>query len=153
MENATLIIPRLWLGNKAASIDPEFLKKNSITVVFNCTKDLAFHNSILKRYRVPVDDNLQAVEINNMYMWSPEIIAKLLREYKMGHSILVHCFAGMQRSAAVVAMFLIATTKKPADEVMAYIRSLRSIAFFPAANFEKSIKGFEADFRKELAKA
>jgi hypothetical protein len=152
MENANLIIPRLWLGNKAASLDAEFLKKNSITVVFNCTKDLAFHNSILKRYRVPVDDNLQAEEINNMYRWSPEIVSKLIREYRLGHTILVHCFAGMQRSAAVVAMFLIATTQKPVDEVMAYIRGIRSIAFFPAANFEKSIRGFEADFRKELAK-
>jgi len=147
MENAHLIIPRLWLGNKGASMDPEFLRANNITVVFNCTKDLPFHNSVVKRYRVPVDDNLEAVEITNMHSWSPEIIAKLLREYKAGHTILVHCFAGMQRSACVVAMTLIALTKKTADEAMTFIRGIRPIAFFPAANFERSIRGFERDLR------
>jgi len=151
MDNANLIIPRLWLGNKGASMDPEFLKKNNITVVFNCTKDLPFHSSIIKRYRVPVDDNLEPVEINNMRVWAPEIVYKVLREYRAGHTILVHCFAGMQRSAAVVAMTLIVLTKKSPDEIMAKIRELRPIAFFPAANFEKSIRNFDQDFKKELA--
>jgi hypothetical protein len=151
MDNANLIIPRLWLGNKGASMDPEFLKKNNITVVFNCTKDLPFHSSVIKRYRVPVDDNLEPVEINNMRVWAPEIVYKLLREYRAGHSILVHCFAGMQRSAAVVAMTLIVLTKKSPDEIMAKIREIRPIAFFPAANFEKSIRNFDQDFKKELA--
>jgi len=151
MDNANLIIPRLWLGNKGASMDPEFLKKNNITVVFNCTKDLPFHSSIIKRYRVPVDDNLEPVEINNMRVWAPEIVYKVLREYRAGHTILVHCFAGMQRSAAVVAMTLIVLTKKSPDEIMAKIREIRPIAFFPAANFEKSIRNFDQDFKKELA--
>lgn len=151
MDNANLIIPRLWLGNKGASMDPEFLKKNNITVVFNCTKDLPFHSSVIKRYRVPVDDNLEPNEINNMRVWAPEIVYKLLREYRAGHTILVHCFAGMQRSAAVVAMTLIVLTKKSPDEIMAKIRELRPIAFFPAANFEKSIRNFDQDFKKELA--
>jgi dual specificity MAP kinase phosphatase len=128
-------------------MDPEFLRANNITVVFNCTKDLPFHNYVVKRYRVTVDDNLEAVEITNMHSWSPEIIAKLLREYKAGHTILVHCFAGMQRSACVVAMTLIALTKRTADEAMAFIREIRPIAFFPAANFERSIRGFERDLR------
>jgi protein tyrosine phosphatase len=151
MDNANLIIPRLWLGNKGASMDSEFLKKNNITVVFNCTKDLPFHSSIIKRYRVPVDDNLEPVEINNMRVWAPEIVYKVLREYRAGHTILVHCFAGMQRSAAVVAMTLIVLTKKSPDEIMAKIREIRPIAFFPAANFEKSIRNFDQDFKKELA--
>ena len=131
-------------------MDPEFLKANNITVVFNCTKDLPFHNSVVKRYRVPVDDNLEASEISNMHAWSPEIIAKLLREYRAGHTILVHCFAGMQRSACVVAMTLIALTKKTADEAMAYIREIRPIAFFPAANFERAIRGFERDLHTAM---
>jgi protein-tyrosine phosphatase len=100
---------------------------------------------------VPVDDNLEPVEINNMRVWAPEIVYKVLREYRAGHTILVHCFAGMQRSAAVVAMTLIVLTKKSPDEIMAKIRELRPIAFFPAANFEKSIRNFDQDFKKELA--
>lgn len=147
---ADLILPRLWLGNKHAAADPDFLRENNITTVFNCTKTLPFHDSVIRKYRVPVDDNLEPIEIANLELWSTETVYKVIAEYNRGESsgesILIHCHAGMQRSAAVMAMVLIAITNKPADEVMAYIRSRRPIAFFPAANFDKSIRGFERDF-------
>lgn len=148
--DATLILPGLWLGNRKAAANREFLQQNNITTVFNCTKDLPFDASIVRQYRVPVDDNLEAVEIANMERWAPEIVYKLVSEYKAGHKILVHCYAGMQRSAAVVAMMLIAVFHKPMDEVVRYIRERRHIAFFPAINFEKAIRGFEKDFRRNF---
>ena len=149
-DNATLILPRLWLGNKKAAADTSFLRANNVSVVFNCTKELPFDSSVLRRYRVPVDDNLEPAEIDNMLKWSPEIIYKVIAEYKRGNTILVHCHAGMQRSAAVVAMMLVALFKKPVDEVVAYIRSKRPIAFFPAINFDRAIRGFEANVRQAL---
>jgi protein tyrosine/serine phosphatase len=147
---ATLILPRLWIGNAASAKDPVFLKNNDITVVFNCTKDLPFHSSIRRCYRVPVDDNLERSELRNMELWSFEIVAKLSLEYKSGRTILVHCHAGMQRSCAVVAMFLIATQKMNSDDAMLYIQQRRPIAFMPSANFEPSIKGFERSLQKAL---
>jgi len=144
--DASLIIPRLWLGNRKAAASREFLQQNNITTVFNCTKDLPFDSSILRTYRVSVNDNLEPVEIANMERWAPEIVYKLLSEYNAGHTILVHCYAGMQRSAAVVAMFLIAISRKSVDDVIQYIRERRNIAFFPAINFEKAIRGFARDF-------
>jgi protein-tyrosine phosphatase len=145
--SADCIVPRVWLGNKHAAADPDFLRENNIRVVFNCTKTLPFHETVLRKYRIPVDDNLEPSEIANLERWAPESIYKLVAEYNRGESILVHCHAGMQRSAAVMAMFLIAITQKPADEVMAYIRSKRSIAFFPQANFDAAIRGFERALR------
>ena len=146
--SADLIIPRLWLGNKVAAADPDFLRNNNITTVFNCTKTLPFDPSVSRKYRLPVDDNLEPVEILNMERWGPEAVYKVVAEYRKGQSILIHCHAGMQRSAALMAMVLITLTQKPADEVMAYIRSKRSIAFFPGANFDASIRGFERTFRE-----
>jgi hypothetical protein len=141
--HANLILPRLWLGDKTSSMDPEFLRTAGITTVFNATKDLPFSPLIQRKYRVPVDDNLQAAEIKNMADWSPEIVYKVINEYNNGSVILVHCFAGMQRSAAIVAMTLIALSGHPASQVVPYIRSKRSVAFFPSANFLQSILGFE----------
>jgi protein-tyrosine phosphatase len=142
-QNANLIVPRLWLGNRPASQDVQWLKQNNITVIFNCTKDIPFAPLKVKLYRVPVDDNLQADEIRNMGLWSPEIIVKLVKEYNTGANILVHCHAGMQRSAAVVAMFLIAKYRCTTDEAIAYIKRRRPIAFHRSANFERSIREFE----------
>jgi protein-tyrosine phosphatase len=148
MDNAHEIIPRLWLGNFAASQDEQFLKQNKIETVFNCTKDLAFHPSIRRRYRVPVDDNLKQDEIRNLELWAYEIVYKLQQEYKEGNGILVHCAAGMQRSPAVIAMFLIAIGGMKSEQAMAYIQSKRPVAFFMNANFGPAIKGFEESLQK-----
>ena len=148
MNPADLILPGLWLGNREAAADGEWLQANRITTVFNCTKNLPFHDSIQRRYRVPVDDNLQPAEIANMTAWSAETQLKLWREFKAGHHILVHCHAGMQRSAAVVAMFLITTQGMSADQAMATVQQKRPIAFQHAANFEASIRAWEASFKR-----
>jgi rhodanese-related sulfurtransferase len=150
MRNADEIIPRVWLGNRYAAVDDEWLRKNEIDTVFNCTKDLPFHESIENRYRVPVDDDLTSEEINNMSRWSPEIAYKILREYKKGKNILVHCAAGMQRSAAAVTFFLITLTGETAPKLMSAIRKIRPIAFVPSANFNKSISYYDNLYHNDI---
>jgi protein tyrosine phosphatase len=142
-DNANEIVRGLWLGNAKASQDTKWLAQNKIKTVFNCTKDLPFHRSIRKCFRVPVDDNLQEEEIRNLEFWSFEIVSKLSKEYRTEEPILVHCAAGMQRSAAVVAMFLIAKENMSAEDAIKFIREKRPIAFMPMANFGSAIKGFE----------
>ena len=148
--NADQILPGLWLGNMKASQDEVFLRNAKIEAVFNCTKDLPFHPSIKRRYRVPVDDNLQQAEIRNMELWSYEIAVKMNNEYKEGRPILVHCAAGMQRSPAAIAFFLMATKRMSASQAMAFIKERRPIVFFPSANFGQAIKGFEESFQTML---
>lgn len=150
MRDADEIIPRVWLGNRYAAVDEEWLTHNEIDTVFNCTKDLPFHSSIENRYRVPVDDNLQSEEINNMTRWSPEIAYKILREYKKGKHILVHCAAGMQRSAAAMTMFLITLTGERAPKLMSMIRKIRPIAFVPSANFRQSINYYDNLYHDDI---
>lgn len=150
MENANEVIPRLWLGNVKSSVDEDFIRKNNITVVFNCTKNLPFSPMIPVKYRVPVDDNLEEEEIRNMALWSSEISYKMIHEYMNGKTILVHCMAGMQRSAASIAFMLIAYYKLNAVDAMKYIKEKRNVAFHPRANFEKSIEYFEKQYNNEI---
>ena len=152
-EPANEILPGLWLGNRAASQNVQWLTQKNITVVFNATKDIPFVPGIESMYRVPVDDNLQEDEIRNMELWSWEIVFKVLNEYNNGNKILVHCAAGMQRSAAIVAMVLIARFRCNTDEAIAFIKSRRPIAFFNQANFYKSIRGFEESFFRMIVES
>jgi len=149
--NADEIIPRLWLGNRKAALDTDWLGVKGIKCVFNCTKDIPFVPSVQRKYRVPVDDNLQAEEIRNLELWSYEIVYKMTREYKTGQPILVHCAAGMQRSAACVAMFLMATQNMTPDQAIRYIRSIRRIAFSPGANFRSAMEGFYDSYQRTMA--
>jgi protein-tyrosine phosphatase len=149
------VLPGLWLGSRYAALNPEYLKEKRISAIFNCTKDIPFEPVVRRQYRVPVDDNLQEAELRNLELWSYEVVYKLIAEHtramKEGTGVLVHCAAGMQRSAASVAMYLIATRPgMTTDKAIEYIRSKRPIAFQPSANFEPSIRGFEASFEKEV---
>jgi protein-tyrosine phosphatase len=148
------VLPGLWLGSRYAALNPEYLKEKRIAAVFNCTKDIPFEPTIRRQYRVPVDDNLQEAEIRNLELWSYEIVYKLMAEHRRASTedtaVLVHCAAGMQRSAASVAMYLIATRGMTTDQAIEYIRTKRSIAFRPSANFEKSMRGFEKSFNEEV---
>ena len=97
-----------------------------------------------------MDDNLKEAEIRNMELWAYEIVYKFINEYKAGRPIFVHCAAGMQRSPAVIAMFLIAFYRMTADQAMAFIQSKRPIAFKPSANFENAIRGFEESLNRSI---
>jgi hypothetical protein len=148
------VIPGLWLGNRHAAADAKFAADKKIRAVFNCSKDIPFLEGIPRQYRVPVDDSRQEPDIGNLEKWSFEIVYKISHEMRRareeGSAVLVHCAAGMQRSAASVAMYLIATQNMTADEAMRFIRSKREIAFIPEANFEKSIRGFETAFNRDV---
>jgi len=144
------ILPNLWLGSIRAANSSQWLGEKGIKCVFNCTKDIVFIPTIQRQYRVPVDDNLQAEEIRNLELWSYEIVFKMMREYKTGQPILVHCHAGMQRSAACMAMFLIVAKNMTPDQAMRYIKERRPIAFTPGANFRQSIEGFYDSYQREI---
>lgn len=149
-EMANEILPNLWLGNARASMSEPFIAEKGIQVVFNCTKNLPFSPMIPIKYRIPVDDNLEEEEIRNMELWSGEIAFKIMAEYKQGRHILVHCMAGMQRSAASVAFMLIAHLHMRGLDAMKMIKEKRSIAFHPRANFGRSIQYFDQRFHEEM---
>lgn len=148
--DADEILPGLWLGNRNAALNSRWIGEQGIKCVFNCTKDIAVLPEIQRRYRVPVDDNLRPEEIRNLELWSYEIVLKMTREYQTGQPILVHCAAGMQRSAACVAMFLMATKGFTPDEAISFIQAKRPIAFRPEANFRASLEGFYTSYQQQI---
>lgn len=151
-EPAHEILPGLWLGNRSASQDINWLKLHQIDTIFNCTKDIPFVQNGPKRlFRIPLDDNLEPDELRNLELWSWEVAYKLAKERAAGNHVLVHCFAGVQRSAATIAIYLVSTYRCTTEEAIQYIKSKRPIAFYGNVNFFPSIKGFETGLRKMIA--
>ncbi len=85
-----------------------------------------------------------------MELWAPEIAFKILREFNAGHPLLIHCHAGMQRSTAACAFFLMVLTGRPLIQVMYLIQSRRKIAFRPSANFAPAMRAFETQVRTQI---
>lgn len=153
-DNAHEIIPRIWLGNRRAALDTNWLQQKHINVVMNCTKDIDFAEDTPRRlYRIPIDDSLRDKDIDFLSTASEEVAYTLLREYKSGSIILVHCAAGMQRSAASVAMLLMTLNRWRAKQAVVYIKSKRPIAFTPGINFKKSLAHFEYKLFNEIIPA
>lgn len=137
------VLPNLWLGNRNAALNQHWLQEKQINAVFNCTKDIPFAAGQRRMYRIPVDDSLQDEDIRNLELWSWEAIFKLTKEMSEGNRVLVHCAAGMQRSAAVVAMFCVSQFRCSTDEAVAFVKRRRPVAFLGNVNFYKSIRGFQ----------
>jgi hypothetical protein len=114
--SVTEIMPGLFLGNQHSSEDPEILKQ--VSVVINCTKHIKFSNPNKINIRIPVNDpgnsdhlNIDSLEETNdqkiMLKALGPLIELIAKHRKQGSGVLVHCHAGMQRSALVVACYLI----------------------------------------------
>jgi atypical dual specificity phosphatase len=59
--------------------------------------------------------------------------------------VLVHCLAGMSRSATIVCAYLLATTSMNTHETISFVRSKRSI-IRPNYGFEKQLKEWEVKY-------
>ncbi len=149
-EDADEIIPGVWIGGAEVAANGTWLRRNGIRTVFNCTKTLPFNSSVPNQFRIPVDDNLQPAEIQNMETWAPEIAYKILREFNLGHHMLIHCHAGMQRSTTACAFFLMVLTGRPLIQVMYLIQSKRKVAFRPSPNFAQALRTFEEQVRRQI---
>ena len=141
------IIPGLFIGNRKAAMNNRFFKQNNITVVINCTKDQSFlradDNIKRTQIRLSVNDDLSSEEIHKLYkylMSTTELIYKNLMNFK---GVLVHCYAGIQRSAAVVAAYLMRYGNMEQKKAIELIKSKRPICFTPFVNFTKALNLFQ----------
>jgi hypothetical protein len=159
--SANEIAPGLWLGNQAASQDLDFLKQ--IDVVINCTKHIPFAEiPRLIKIRIPINDPGPPVDSptyeGNLNQYSPKddqiillqvldyIVATIAKMRSKNKRVLIHCHAGAQRSAAVMAAYLVkhATWAEPIvagispvqkrrakfASVVSYIVKKRPVAFY-----------------------
>lgn len=97
----------LWLGNRKSAMSEEFLTKNKISLVINCTVEEENVNVICDSFRIPVRDSLLDFDINLMTSYYD--IARCLIESELFYkkqNVIVNCFAGKQRSASVIAITL-----------------------------------------------
>lgn len=153
-KNAHEIIPNLWLGNKDAARDADFLRQNKIGLVVNCSNDIKnFYEKNIEYIRIPVDDSLQnkdfVIMTNHLFPVVPYI------DYYLNKNVpvFVHCFAGMQRSASVIAAYLLYKFKIPLYQTIIYIQKKRNIAFTPQINFIDSLLIYDYNMKNSSKKS
>lgn len=136
------IQPGLWIGSKQDSQNPEFMRKHNIGLVVNATRSIPFINVPgVEQYRIPVDDATN--ENDTMLSHWPVVVRAIDTVLQRGKSVLVHCHAGIQRSASTVAAYLMYKYKMSADNAIAAIKSRKPETFWPVPTFSTALKNYE----------
>ena len=143
--SATQIIPQLWIGDKLISQKHSFFIDKNINVVINCTREINFLDNNNKQYRLDIDDDLSDDAMRKMYSKIYDIIDFIHNEIEKGNNILVHCHKGIQRSANVVAAYLMKYGRINYTAAMKYIQDKRPVCFLPSNNFLVVLKKIERD--------
>lgn len=177
MENFYEVIPRLYIGPIEASTDFEEIKKKNITIIVNCTKDIdnkfelrllkpieeapsdvqywLMENSYyIKYHRIPVDDNGTDEEVDIFYKHVVELLPQIEYLYQYGKSILVHCLAGNQRSAAFICAFLMYHSNLVYEEAIGLLLQKKPNVFFfgKQINFDKALLRIDQEILDDIIK-
>ncbi|KAK7915852.1 hypothetical protein WMY93_011613 [Mugilogobius chulae] len=143
-ENAVIspILPFLYLGNERDAQDLDLLLRLNIGFVVNVTTHLPlYHQKAGLRYkRLPATDNSK----QNLRQYFEEVFEFIEEAYQSGQGVLVHCQAGVSRSATVVIAYLMKHTLMTMTDAYKYVRSRRPVVS-PNLNFMGQLLEFERD--------
>lgn len=144
INNQHLIAKNLWLGDYKSSQNKSFLKENNIKLIVNLSKNLNFTDvKDIKKFRIPIHDNLSKESNLGLIKYFDSAYDKIDKTLKSNNGVLIHCRAGVQRSAALTALYLMKKKGIKSEEAKKIIKSKRCIAFFNRANFEPVLKYYD----------
>jgi hypothetical protein len=134
-KNFTQITKNIYLGNYKSSYN----SNKQFDVIINCTDSLPFHSKRTINHRLNIKDDLSFKSTLKFAKKNNAILA-LIRKYDtQDKQILIHCHVGMQRSAAVIASYLIKYYNLSATNSITKIRKLHPQAFLTGSNFNTAL--------------
>ncbi|KAJ8255082.1 hypothetical protein GJAV_G00200730 [Gymnothorax javanicus] len=145
VENAALspILPFLFLGNERDARDLELLLRLNISFVVNVTTHLPLYHlptGLVHYKRLPATDSSK----QNLRQYFEEVFEFIEEAHQSGRGVLVHCQAGVSRSATIVIAYLMKHTLMTMQDAYKYVKSRRPVVS-PNLNFMGQLLEFEKD--------
>jgi len=144
----------LYLGNYNAAQDEKFIKEKDIKLVINASKDLKipeFYNRLgVEYYRIPINDS-NTINDNKILNDNMDYVMNLIDKYRLDKkNVFVHCYAGMQRSAAIILSYMIFKLKQDYNNdidkdkykkityegLVSFLKNKRPVVFKNGATFD-----------------
>lgn len=130
------IIDNLYISDRK---HVPFLVSNYDLIV-NCTPDIPFPLMCGATIRIPVHDHPSYAQKMLQIIRDVHVLEAIHSHLREGKTVLVHCRAGIQRSCAVVACYLVKYHGLTPVQAISYIKVQRPIAFFNGVNFRETIE-------------
>eukprot|EP00523_Entomoneis_sp_CCMP467_P018120 CAMPEP_0168815646 /NCGR_PEP_ID=MMETSP0726-20121227/6312_1 /TAXON_ID=265536 /ORGANISM="Amphiprora sp., Strain CCMP467" /LENGTH=393 /DNA_ID=CAMNT_0008867875 /DNA_START=1 /DNA_END=1182 /DNA_ORIENTATION=+ len=127
--NSTSTPCRIFLGSSQSGTQSiEVLAAEGIGGIVNCTKMIPCHHRThgIKYCQVAIND-VAAADLITYLPGGTKFIRAALQELKV--SVLVHCMAGVSRSASVVLAYLIEYEEMTLQEAYVHVKQLRPLIF------------------------
>lgn len=138
------ILNNVYLSNYEDSINNQYINDNNIKVIINCSKNLPFinNNNIIK-IRISINDDLSKQSNIDLFKYLNHITTIMNKYTKQNYNILVHCYAGIQRSPSIIAAYLIRYYNFSMYEAINYIKQKKNKTFYPKINFYNSLNKYQ----------
>lgn len=135
----TKLLPHLFIGDERNSLDTDLLRQIGITAILNVSTTSSDHVIDGFDYKcIPVRDN----ESENISCWFSDALQFIETIRKKDGKVLVHCRAGISRSATICIAYLMVHNSLSLDQAFDFIRERRRI-ISPNMNFMQQLFEFE----------
>ncbi|KAI9543949.1 Dual specificity protein phosphatase 10 [Dissostichus eleginoides] len=150
IENAELtpILPLLYLGNEQDAKDIHMLQRFNIGFILNITTHLPlFHydTGLFVYKRLPATDSNK----QNLRQFFEEAFEFIEEAHQAGMGLLIHCQAGVSRSATIVIAYLMKHTWMTMTDAYKFVKTRRPI-ISPNLNFMGQLLEFEEDLNNGI---
>lgn len=93
--------------------------------------------------QVKVDDDLEEKSFAIMSAAIPPIVDEIRAQMMKGVTVLVHCHAGIQRSATIIAAYIMKYEGLNIERTIAYMKSKKPDVFLGGVNFISCLEQFQ----------
>jgi len=98
--------------------------------------------------RVKVNDDLKAASLSIMDQAIGSVVSSMREAMEMGLPVIVHCHAGRQRSAAVIAAYIMKYEGLNLASTIQYMKTKKPDVFLHNINFLPVLKQFELSLQQ-----
>ncbi|KAM8926961.1 dual specificity protein phosphatase 8-like [Pelodytes ibericus] len=138
--SVTRILPHLYLGSQNDVMNQEVISQNGITHVLNvscsCPKPLFIPDNHF--LRIPVNDSY----CEKILPWLSAAVGFIEKVERVNGKVLVHCLAGISRSAAVAIAYIMRSMGLSLDDAYRFVKEKRP-TISPNFNFLGQLLEYE----------
>ena len=135
------VIPHLYLGSIGSASNLKELQKFNITHIVCCGANIKnFFPDKLKYFNIPILDS-DKEDIKKYFESSYKYIDEAIQNKG---NVLIHCHAGVSRSASFVIAYIMKAQKKSYDTVLDIVKSKRN-KINPNPGFIQQLKEYEKE--------
>ncbi|XP_072841753.2 dual specificity protein phosphatase 8 isoform X2 [Pogona vitticeps] len=140
----TRILPHLYLGSQKDVLNKDLMTQNGISYVLNASNSCPKPDFICDSHfmRIPVNDNY----CEKLLPWLDKSIEFIDKAKVSSCQVIVHCLAGISRSATIAIAYIMKTMGMSSDDAYKFVKDRRP-SISPNFNFLGQLLEYERSLK------